>query len=629
MGESPSTPPAPFADVAQTAAAPAPKDAAQGDYLLCIDGERAWTFALPPAGEIGGEVVVGRGPEATLHLDDALVSRAHAQFLIVPDGIRLVDLGSRHGTLLNGKRVAAPHLLVSGDVVTVGHTLLVVHRPMRSTAGRGLLEPAALQRRIEEEVERALRYQRELSVAWFRAAKPLDRARVATALAARMRLMDSAAITGDGEVAVLLPEVGVDEAVEIIEALRAALVPFAGVVAVGVAVSPGDGCDVDTLLSGVRAAAEEAPPGAISLVRDVVRTVSLGERDVVLADPAMVRLYELVKRLARSDLPILIQGETGVGKELAAAAVHASSTRAGGPFVSINCAAIPEQLAESELFGHERGAFSGAVATKPGKLEVGGGGTVFLDEIGDLPLPVQAKLLRVLENRELTRVGDVKVRTIDIRIVAATHRDLTADVESGRFRRDLFFRLGAAQLVLPPLRDRPRDLALLSRQLLDAACARLGRRPVALSVAATQALFQHRWPGNIRELKNAMDYAAAAMPDASVEVDVWHLPSTVTAAARAADDAAFAAPAPRPAESRELPRASSPSPAALASGTRTFRPIADEVRDLERQRMIDALAATGGVQNRAADLIEMPLRTFVTKLKRYQISPADWSAPAR
>jgi two-component system response regulator AtoC len=600
-----------------TAGAPAADGAI--DYLLCIEGERSWTVPLPA----DGALVIGRGDEASLRLADPLVSRSHAQLLVVPDGLRLADLGSRHGTLLNGRRLGAAQLVSSGDVITVGSTILVVHRPQRAATGRGLVADAALALRLEEEVERALRYHRELTLVCVHAATAVDRARVAAALAPRLRLMDSAALVGDGDVVVLLPEIGGDEAGERATALASTLATVMGPVATAVAVSPADGCDADTLLSAVRTTAEAGAPDTLGWVADQVRRIELGEREVVLADPAMVRLYDLVRRLARSDLPILIQGETGVGKELAAAAVHTFSTRATGPFVSINCAAIPEALAESELFGHERGAFSGAVASKPGRLELGSGGTVFLDELGELPLAVQAKLLRVLESGELMRVGDVKVRTADIRLVAATNRDLAAEVEAGRFRRDLFFRLGAAQIVLPPLRDRPRDLALLARQLADDACARLGRSPVTISVAATQALFLHRWPGNVRELRNAMDYACAAMPDTSDELELWHLPAPVAAAVTSA------APSGEPTLALgTAPRMAAAPALALGTGDhRGFRPIADEVRDLERQRMIAALAATAGVQNRAAELIDMPLRTFVTKLKRYGIAPADWQAP--
>jgi transcriptional regulator with GAF, ATPase, and Fis domain len=451
----------------------------------------------------------------------------------------------------------------------------------------------------------------------------------------RLRLIDAVAVVAEGELALLLPEVDLDEAIALVGHLAPSLAAVAtGGVGVGIAASPGDGVDPDTLLACARSAAEVAGPGGVAAARDTVHHVALGDRQVILADAAMVRIYDLIKRLARSTLPILIQGETGVGKELAAAAVHAFSPRAAGPFISINCAAIPEHLAESELLGHERGAFTGAVTAKPGQLELASGGTVFLDEIGELPLAVQAKLLRVLETGELQRVGDVRTRAVQIRIVAATNRDLAAEVEAGRFRRDLFFRLGAAQVVVPPLRDRPRDVALLAPRLFAEACARLQRRPLALGVAATQALFLHRWPGNVRELKNAMDYAAAAAPETAVEADVWHLPPALAAAAAGAGGgepagAAAGGPVAVAGDPAGEPIAAERPGAAAAAGAagappRSFRPIDDEVRELERARMIEALAATGGVQNRAAELIQMPLRTFVTKLKRYGITPADW-----
>ena len=368
--------------------------------------------------------------------------------------------------------------------------------------------------------------------------------------------------------------------------------------------------------------AREPEPLSRSRAADATQVIELGDRRAVLADPAMVGIYELLKRLARSELPILIGGETGVGKELAAAAAHKFSPRAQGPFISINCASIPEHLAESELFGYERGAFTGAAATKPGQLELAHRGTVFLDEIGELPLVVQAKLLRVLETGELHRIGDLGPRVIDVRIVSATNRNLAVEIEARRFREDLYFRLAAAQLVIPPLRDRPRDLAVLVHSLLAAACARLGRQRLPLTIAATQALFLHRWPGNVRELKNALDYAAAAAPDSAVEVDTWHLPPALAETQRAPPSG----DAPDAAARASTPVATS-TPAGTAAGTpegRSFRPIDDELRELERARMVAALATAGGVQNRAAELIAMPLRTFVTKLKRYSIAASEW-----
>ena len=603
----------PQREVGQTAAAP-PAALDEPEYLLCIDREQSWRCPLPR----DGELVIGRGPEADLRLGDGLVSRAHARITAVPDGLRLTDLDSRHGTLVNGARLAGARLLVSGDVIALGGTLLVVHRPARASA-RGLLDPGALARRLEEEVERALRYQRELSLVVLRFGAAVDRARLVGALASHLRLMDAASVLGDSEVALLLPEIGDESAGARVTALLAALGDAHGTIAAGLAVSPGDGCDPDTLLSGVRTTAAEAAPGAVARVRDAVRTIALGDRHAIVADPAMLRLYELVKRLARADLPILVQGETGAGKELAAQAVHAYSARAAGPFVSLNCAAVPAHLAESELFGHERGAFTGAVATKPGTIELAAGGTLFLDEIGELPLPLQAMLLRFLETRRLTRVGDVREREVDVRMVAATNRDLEAEVAAGRFRRDLFFRLGAARVVLPPLRDRPRELPLIARRMLEQACARLARAPLTLTVATLQALYLHRWPGNVRELRNAMDYAAASVPEGVVAVEPWHLPEPIPSLARGVGGDARRAAADAPAAPPSAP--SVPRP---ADPDRRFRPITEEVEELERRRMCEALAATGGVQNKAAELIDMPLRTFVTKLRRYAIAAADW-----
>lgn len=343
--------------------------------------------------------------------------------------------------------------------------------------------------------------------------------------------------------------------------------------------------------------------------------MAIGPHRAVLADPSVIDTYALIRRLARSSMPILIHGETGSGKELAAAAVHEFSTRVGRPFISINCAAIPEALAESELFGHERGAFSGALFAKPGQLELAHGGTVFLDELGELPLAIQAKLLRAIETHEVHRLGDVKPRPIDIRIVAATHRDLACEIAAGTFRQDLFFRIGAARVSIPALRDCPRGLALLPARLLADACMRLGRAPLTLSVAATELVLRHRWPGNVRELKHAMDYAAAAAPDSAAEIDVSSLPPSVGERARCE----------WPEPDQHCSIAISDPAVSRCRGTRDFapfRPIEDEVRELERTRMIEALEAADGIQSKAAELIGMPLRTFVTKIKRYAITSA-------
>jgi two-component system response regulator AtoC len=322
-----------------------------------------------------------------------------------------------------------------------------------------------------------------------------------------------------------------------------------------------------------------------------VRRLEIGERTATVADPAMIELFDLVRRLADSDVPVLVVGETGAGKENVAHALHAWSRRADKPLVALNCAAFQESLAESELFGHERGAFSGAVATKTGLFEAADGGTVLLDEIGELPPHVQAKLLRALDTKRIMRIGSTAERATDVRFVAATNRDLEREVADGRFRQDLYYRLRGAKLALPPLRDRPREIAVLARSFLDEACIAHDRPAMTLSPAVMDALARHAWPGNVRELKNEMQYVAATAD--GVVVEPWHLTEAI------------------------VPQPSEPIAAEPVAAARTMRPLADEIRELERRRMAEALVAAGGVQKRAAKLIAMPLRTFRMKAKQH------------
>ena len=335
----------------------------------------------------------------------------------------------------------------------------------------------------------------------------------------------------------------------------------------------------------------------------------LGDTKILLVEPAMKKLYALIERLAKAELPVLIEGETGVGKELAAKALHHHSARRGKPLVSLNCSAFTENLVESELFGHERGAFSGAVTTKQGLIEAAHTGTLFLDEIGEMPLSVQAKLLRVLETQKVMRVGDVRERQVDVRIVAATNRDLQAEIAAGRFRRDLYFRLSSARLSLPPLRNRPRELPVLARVLLAGACRKLSRDSIAISDAAMHLLLGHRWPGNVRELRNLMDFVAATVDGDTLLP--WQIEEQLQSTVPSEMPEQ-----PRTVKVTSLPQTESVPPV-------HFRPIDDEIRELERRRMMEALAACGGVQIRAAALISMPARTFTTKMKQYKLSAKD------
>jgi DNA-binding NtrC family response regulator len=349
------------------------------------------------------------------------------------------------------------------------------------------------------------------------------------------------------------------------------------------------------LLAGARGTNPGSP--AVPDVERAFQVLAIGAQRVIVADPTVRRLYTLVERLAPSAIPVLITGETGCGKELVATALHVRSSRASQRLISLNCAALHEMLVESELFGHERGAFSGAVSSRPGLIEAASGSTLFLDEVGELTLANQAKLLRVLESHRVTRLGDVREREVDVRIVAATNRDLEADMVAGRFRRDLYFRLSAATLSLPPLRQRPHELPLLAAAFLDDACRLTGRRGMRIADDAMAALLAHPWPGNVRELKNLMQYVAATLP--VDELLAEHVSERL---------------------GRLSPRLALPPDGGPATPAQ-FRPLADELRELETARIREALIATGGNQTRAAGLLAMPVRTFFEKAKHYGLTP--------
>ncbi|WP_437587200.1 sigma 54-interacting transcriptional regulator [Sorangium sp. So ce1000] len=558
-------------------------------YLLVIGASSSCRRALPH----DGVLIVGRSDEADVRLDTAAVSRRHAKLIVSGGELGITDLGSHNGTLVNGERIEGSRALGSGDVVTIGDATLLLRRepPSRGTT---LIDVGRLRRRVEEEIERAADSARPFGLAVVSIGSVQDRAALAQRALSALRLVDIVAWDGVSHLAIGFPELGGDAARGAALHVVEAIAPLAPEARGGLACYPFDGGDTETLLAGARSAAATAAPGSIASASRTAVLHVIGKRTLVVADAAMIRLFDLIRRLAASDLPVLVLGETGVGKENAAAAVHHWSPRATMPLITLNCAALPETLVESELFGYEKGAFSEARAPKAGLLERAHGGTVFLDEVGELPLGVQAKLLRALEAKRFTRLGDVREREVDIRIVAATNRDLEAEVRAGRFRQDLLFRLSAAVVELPPLRHRRRELPILARLFLAEACARIGRPALEISEAALAALFAHPFPGNVRELKNAMEYAAATADGPVIEP--WSLPERI---------AGIDAP---------------PTPAAEPS---RFRPIAEEVRELERTRMRQALEAADWVQKRAAALLGMPVRTFTFKLRQYGISARE------
>ena len=243
------------------------------------------------------------------------------------------------------------------------------------------------------------------------------------------------------------------------------------------------------------------------LLREQVQR-DYGFDNLIGSGAAMRRVFETIQKVAETDLSVMIRGESGTGKELVAQALHSTSSRRRGPFVAVNCAAINRELVESELFGHEKGAFTGADRRRIGRFEAADGGTIFLDEIGDMAPETQAKVLRVLEERQLERVGSTETIEVDVRVVCATHRDLDKEIEAGRFREDLYYRLRVVEIDLPPLRDRIEDFAALSDRFLNQVAERLDREKKTLGTAALARLARHGWPGNVRELRNVLERAA-------------------------------------------------------------------------------------------------------------------------
>jgi two-component system response regulator AtoC len=314
----------------------------------------------------------------------------------------------------------------------------------------------------------------------------------------------------------------------------------------------------------------------------------------VLVDPEMKNAYELVSRAAVSDVSVLILGETGVGKEVMAETVHRRSRRADRPFLLLNCAALPETLLESELFGHEKGAFTGAHASKLGLLESTDGGTVFLDEIGELSLGTQAKLLRVLEERTLLRVGGTKSRHIDVRFVTATNRDLTREARAGRFRSDLYYRISGLVVRIPPLRERPSEIEAFSRFFLAEFCKQMGQPEPFLSPPALAALQSYSWPGNVRELKNVIER--------TVLIAGHELITREHVLLDPVDD--------------EPPELASEERPARESSEQQETPT--EHGD-ERQRLIRALEECGGNQTRAAKLLGISRRTLINRIEQWQL----------
>lgn len=372
------------------------------------------------------------------------------------------------------------------------------------------------------------------------------------------------------------------------------------------------GVDPDAQKAGdaIRAGAKEfipLPPDA-EMIAAVLAAVSDDDKPMVVRDPGMASVISLADQVAPSEASILITGESGSGKEVIARYVHQKSRRANRPFISVNCAAIPENLLESELFGHEKGAFTGAVARRIGKFEEANGGTLLLDEISEMDARLQAKLLRAIQEREIDRVGGAKPVKVDIRILATSNRDLAQAVKDGTFREDLLYRLNVVNLRLPPLRERPGDVVVLAEFFIRKYAKANGMLERPLSAEAKRRLAAHRWPGNVRELENAMHRAVLLASGPEIEEGAIRLP----------DGQPLAAPDP-------AARISQAAADVAEAVTRTF--VGQTVADMEQRLIIDTLQHCLGNRTHAANILGISIRTLRNKLKEYSESGISVPGP--
>ncbi len=548
--------------------------------LLVFSGETISSHPVLP----GSHLIIGRAAECHIHVDVPALSRKHAEIRGGPP-LTVEDLGSANGTRLRGEKLTSGHRarLRVGDAIEMGPLTIVVQRDKANVDARPrrLWTHGYFEGRLEEECARAEAAGVQFTVLRLKLQGTSSPQLVQETLAALLAPTDVVASYGPGEYEVLIAG---SSPQALMQKLSAALDKRDAHVLIGAAIYGKDGRDPDALLFEAnrrvereRATSERPAYGQVSV------------KGVVVDDPQMRALHALVKKVAQGDISVLLLGETGVGKEVFAEALHAASPRAGKPFQKFNCASFTETLLESELFGHEKGAFTGAVKAKPGLIESANGGSVLLDEVGEMPLSTQVKLLRVLEAREVMRVGDVRPRPIDVRFIAATHRDLEAQVAKGYFRQDLFFRLNGISLVIPPLRERIAELESLARHFIARAARQFGKSPEPTLTPEALALLQnYAWPVNLRELRNMLERAVLLANDRFLGPDDLPL------------DKLSATPLTRPAGEVHHPM------------------VAPDVEG-ERAKVVAALELHGGNQTLAARALGISRRTMLNRLDAYAI----------
>ena len=563
--------------------------------LLVFGAESYLSYPLPEAGAL----TLGRGAECDVTLSHPSISRHHAILEIrlsdssgIPE-LSIQDLGSSIGTIVRGDRLGRNESrgFDIGEIVDLGQTMLIVQRASSDTCHRRLWSQADYEDRLGHECERARASDGRFVVLRVIVDAPAKARPVEDALGRALRSFDLLARYSRHEYELLIFDQPASAVPQWTEPIQRALEERQCSARIGFAAFPEDGTRPQDLVrrAAARARGIEAPsfdddgedrPGAI------------------VEDDVMKALFRTIDRVAPTTINVLVLGETGAGKEVVAEQIHRQSRRADRPFLRLNCAALAEMLLENELFGHEPEAFTGAVKGRPGLLESANGGTVLLDEIGELPIHMQAKLLRVIEDKKVLRIGAVEQRPADVRIIAATNRDLEERASRGEFRTDLFYRLGGVVLVVPPLRERIAEIPALARSFAARATKDRPRSP-GITSEALELLTTYSWPGNVRELRNVVELAALMAGDDDIRRE--HLPADKLAPRTGREDPA--AP-----EVRTAFRISAEDP-----------PVLTEAQRQERQRIVDALSECVGNQTRAAELLGMSRRTLSYRLDEYKI----------
>jgi len=598
-------------------------------FCLLVTGERLFsTHWLADSGDL----TLGSAETCQIRIDDPSVAPQHA-VLHLGRKPAIEDLKGSGGTVVDDRRLTPGEsvLLTPGELITLGSVLLIFQKRMNNRPRR-IWTHGYFETRLEEECTRAEMYQKQFALLRIHCEKTLPQSVVEETLANILRAVDIVGSYGPGEYEVLLTDAQPAGAELVRKRIISLLGPKDRNLRIGAASYPKDGRSADILSDKASEALQLSPRPKDS--------ADIAASGIFTFSKAMQNLDELIKRVALSTINILIMGETGVGKDVFAERIHRLSLRNGKPLLRLNCASLSESLLETELFGHERGAFTGAVQAKPGLLETADGGTIFLDEIGELPISTQVKLLRVLEERVVLRVGSVKPKSIDVRFVAATNRDLEYEVARGTFRQDLFFRLNGISIVIPPLRERADEIGGLVQHFISESCLKTGQIPMPVpSREVLELMKRYAWPGNIRELRNVVERAVLLCDQGTItlaELPVEKMSasfaprrivSPVRTTTRQADQDGDESPPfePPSALSGEPPddhpyQTQEPeSPLLRKRGLQIPHDLQREVLARERKQIVDALSACAGNQTGAAKILGISRRTLVNRLNFHSI----------